>query len=183
MARTWHYESGSKVFGPISSDQLRILVSSGIVTPETMVLMDSQKEWFQAGRITGLWHGEIGTRSSSMSPLSPPPLPPGIDQQLETGPSIVPASRPRQANEDQSPNVGRVVVGVLLSVCGILQAIVGYGLAVFAVIAFASAQIELEENPFAGLAGWMMEGNTQRWVIVGSFGVLIAVAGWFVSKK
>jgi hypothetical protein len=55
MAQSWYYAEGKRKRGPFSSSQLRQLVASGSVIPQTMVLKNGARRWVRASSIRGLF--------------------------------------------------------------------------------------------------------------------------------
>ena len=80
MARQWYFqESDGSERGPLSGDNLRVLVKSGRIRRETLVRSDENSGWVIAERLKGLF-----------SDAEPAPVP--VAAQAELGPKSQPAT-------------------------------------------------------------------------------------------
>jgi hypothetical protein len=64
----WYMQRNGKPTGPLSAAELKQLVDSGQLQPKDLVRSESQRKWQAAGRVRGLFPGEIAV-------TTPPPLP------------------------------------------------------------------------------------------------------------
>lgn len=64
----WHYGSSAGQHGPVEENELRALIASGNVGPETLVWRDGMSDWLPLGSVPEL-------RTGSVSPYAPPGAP------------------------------------------------------------------------------------------------------------
>jgi hypothetical protein len=55
MANEWYYTKGEERIGPISSDQLKSLATSGELNPDDLIWKDGREEWTPASQLRGLF--------------------------------------------------------------------------------------------------------------------------------
>ena len=68
MASQWFYRAGTQEVGPVSSAQIRALVSDGTITPETALRKDDSN-WMKASRIKGLFGETVAEPENELDPL------------------------------------------------------------------------------------------------------------------
>ena len=64
----WHYGSSAGQHGPVEENELRAMIASGNVGPETLVWRDGMRDWLPLSSVQEL-------QSTSMSSYSPPGAP------------------------------------------------------------------------------------------------------------
>lgn len=83
----WYYRSDDNTLGPISSAELKVLVSDGIVIANTHVCQTGSQRWIPAAQIKGLF-------PESMMPPPPPPSPTVVRNPTESSIEFQESARP-----------------------------------------------------------------------------------------
>lgn len=73
MATEWYYAQDGKQIGPVSSDDLKLLVQSGTLTPESLLWQEGMADWKPAGGVRGLFGSAEKPATGANSTLPPPP--------------------------------------------------------------------------------------------------------------
>lgn len=55
MSRNWYVEHNGRTVGPMNSDQLKKLVASGKIVPDTRLRLGGDGEWMNASKVKGLF--------------------------------------------------------------------------------------------------------------------------------
>ena len=66
--KVWHYHKNGNTFGPISDEELRQLISQGLIVESDLLWKEGFAEWIAAGKIAGL------IQHSARPPAAPPSL-------------------------------------------------------------------------------------------------------------
>jgi hypothetical protein len=82
MASQWYYSRNGQKEGPVASEKLKELATSGQITPTNLVWKEGMAQWAKAGSIKGLF--------PETANASPPPVPVGA----ASGPPPIPATAP-----------------------------------------------------------------------------------------
>ena len=75
MAKEWFYAVGKDKQGPITSEELKSLVASGTIRPDTFLWHSGMKEWQRASKIRGLFPDQPQVSPPAIPRVTPPPLP------------------------------------------------------------------------------------------------------------
>lgn len=99
MSQTWYVKHSGKTVGPITSSQLKQLVSSGKVNAATEVRLGGDGRWITAGKIKGLIQGSTPrqVQMSSEQDRSAPPQPSRPEDSSQTKPAQKEAANPYQS--------------------------------------------------------------------------------------
>jgi len=102
MESEWYYAVQGQQQGPVSSGELRQLVTSGRIQPSDMVWKQGMTQWVAAINVTGLF--PAGTQA----PPPIPPLPPVLPTHLvQAGTTATPL---------RDPAIGLIVAGGILAI-------------------------------------------------------------------
>src|SRR6185369_8033699 len=72
----WYYARDRKKVGPLTWDQLRLLIATGQLTPSDMLLRDREGKWQAANTLPGLFgHRTAGDTKNDPSKRALAPLP------------------------------------------------------------------------------------------------------------
>ena len=108
----WFYSKGDEEHGPITSSELKSLADRGVLNPDDLLWRDGMDDWMPAGKVMGLFDGDLGLKlifgAGSSSPAAPtvptgpagmagsPPLatPPGMGSSPASQPATAPSAAP-----------------------------------------------------------------------------------------
>ncbi len=76
MAGQWHYQREGKQFGPLTTTDLKLLASTGRLSPNDLVWREGLPKWLPAAKITGLWIGVNLPAVSETPAIEPAPVVP-----------------------------------------------------------------------------------------------------------
>lgn len=77
MTEQWHYASGSKTTGPVSSHELKRLTAAGVIAPTDLVWKDGMAQWVEARTVRGLFSDAAEAAAPARAadpPRTPPPV-------------------------------------------------------------------------------------------------------------
>lgn len=76
MSRTFYLRRGNKVRGPVTTRQIREMVTSGTLHKTDQIRVADQDKWYMAGEVKGLFPDEVQSSSPTRAqPPMPQPLP------------------------------------------------------------------------------------------------------------
>lgn len=175
MAGEWYYAKNRQKVGPVTEDELKVLVRSGGLARTDMVWKEGMAKWVQAGQVRGLF--EDGPPQPVMASI-PPPLPaspeavPGVARPAPTPELPWPAEERGGFSVKQWVGIGASgflgFVGLVFVVVSLAQE--GQGLCCGPMVFCATGLVLW----FTIFNGWMIHG---RWVPVDGAG------GWVELLK
>jgi hypothetical protein len=71
----WYYAKGKQQFGPVSTDQLKMLAASGELTSQDQLWRPGMASWTAAAQVKGLFAASGTTTTTRPPPLPPRPTP------------------------------------------------------------------------------------------------------------
>jgi hypothetical protein len=175
MAHEWYVQHNGKLYGPLSSANLKKLAAEGRISAATNVRLGAEGNWVPAARVQGLFVASSAEAPPVTGPAakSPPPKTAPPREHL-TPPPIAPPIAPQVAAPVARMPVGSFVPKAqpAAAAAGSMAAkILGAVSLVLGILALATFWL-----PMLGALGWMGIG-------VGSLGLILGIAGFVISAR
>jgi len=141
MGDQWYYSRGGKQGGPVSAAQLKQLAYTGQVSPTDLLWKEGLGDWIPAAKVKGLFGAQPVASASPSSepariggdpavrPAQTQPVPPASpmyqfakDGGEGRGPGL------RQTNPLKAPAISLIVVGAILALVSLFNALMALGL-------------------------------------------------------
>src|SRR5262245_62729623 len=116
MSSQWFYTKNNIGYGPVTSEQLKVLLQNGTLSPSDTIWRDGMKGWQPADKVTGLF-------PLCVARTVPPPLPPINQPNLASSANETSSTLPASSRR----LTGLLIFGGILSVCVLGLIAVGTG--------------------------------------------------------
>lgn len=177
MAHEWYVQHNGKLYGPLTSANLKKLAAEGKVSPSTNVRSGTEGNWVPAGRVQGLFAASAtdgptvakapaptaAPRQQVTPPPIAPPVAPPVAKPVARVPlgSFVPKAQPAAA---PAGSMAAKIIGAVSLVFGILS------------LAFGFMVLATKWLPMFDALAWMGIG-------VGNLGLILGIAGFVISAR
>lgn len=176
MAHEWYVQHGGKLYGPLTSTQLKKLAADSKIAATTQVRLGAEGNFVSASRVQGLFpaNGAAAGGESKATTAPPPPVvaakvapPKAMPQAQVAPPPIAPPAAfggSRTSFVPQAQTVASAPQSMPASLLGAVALVLG-------ILALATCWLAK-----LGALGWLGIG-------VGSVGLILGIAGFIVSAR